>query len=46
MRRFTAYRLFLMWDDLQGRLSHTNYGLACLCMKQKIRLACMNDLLD
>lgn len=38
MRQFTAYRLWLKWDDLQGRLCDSNYEMACICMMQKIRL--------
>ena len=42
MKKFTAYRLFLLWDNLQSR--QTNYDKAAQCAMQKVRLVVMYDL--
>lgn len=42
MRRFTAYRLWLMWDELQAK-NETNEK-AIMCLMQKVRLQMMYEL--
>lgn len=41
MRKFTIYRLLLMWDDKQSRLCNSRYDMACICMQQKMRIMAM-----
>lgn len=43
MRRFTAYRLWLMWDELQAK-NEANEKKAVFCLMQKVRLQLMYEL--
>lgn len=44
MSKFTAYRLFLKWDELQCRKARVSYDLAYICMIQKMRIVSMYEL--
>lgn len=44
MKRFTAYRMFILWDRLQEKFVGKNYPLARVCSMQKVRLSIMYDL--
>ena len=44
MRRYKAYRIWLMWDNLQAKYANTNSHLAELCFWHKVRILNMYDL--
>ena len=44
MRRFTAYRLWLMWDNIQAKYENRKSNWAKFCFWHKVRISEMYDL--